>query len=137
MEHITLYFFYRKVYYLKMYCIKDTDISKREKTKIIISVPKSKCSIREIPIPMCLVQIIEAFRSEPNAFVLSGSTVQFVEPRKLQYYFQKYVKEGTLENVNYHALRHTFATRCVELGFEIKSLSEILGHANVNTTLNR
>ena len=42
-----------------------------------------------------------------------------------------------IEHANYHALRHTFATRCVELGFEIKSLSEILGHSNVNITLNR
>lgn len=42
-----------------------------------------------------------------------------------------------IEHANYHALRHTFATRCVELGFEIKSLSEILGHYNVNITLNR
>ena len=42
-----------------------------------------------------------------------------------------------IEHTNYHALRHTFATRCVELGFEIKSLSEILGHSNVNITLNK
>lgn len=42
-----------------------------------------------------------------------------------------------IEHANYHALRHTFATRCVELGFEIKSLSEILGHSNVNITLNK
>ena len=117
--------------------IKNTEPAKTEKTKIIISEPKSKCSIREIPIPACLVEIIETFRSSPDAFVLSGNATQYVEPRKLQYHFQKYVKEGTLENVNYHALRHTFATRCVELGFEIKSLSEILGHANVNITLNR
>ena len=42
-----------------------------------------------------------------------------------------------IPNINFHALRHTFATRCVELGFDIKSLSEILGHASVNITLNR
>ena len=42
-----------------------------------------------------------------------------------------------ISNINFHALRHTFATRCVELGFDIKSLSEILGHASVNITLNR
>lgn len=117
--------------------IKNTGLNEKEKTKVIVSEPKSKCSIREIPIPICLLEIIKPFYTAPNDFVLSGSPIQYVEPRKLQYHFQKYVKEGGLENVNYHALRHTFATRCVELGFEIKSLSEILGHANVNITLNR
>ena len=47
------------------------------------------------------------------------------------------MKASGIELANYHALRHTFATRCVELGFEIKSLSEILGHSNVNITLNK
>ena len=55
----------------------------------------------------------------------------------MQNRFQRYVRESGIKEVNYHALRHTFATRCVEVGFEIKSLSEILGHANVNITLNR
>ena len=55
----------------------------------------------------------------------------------MQNHFQRYVKESGITKANYHALRHTFATRCVEAGFEIKSLSEILGHANVNITLNR
>jgi integrase len=117
--------------------IKNTDLSEKRKTKVIISEPKSKCSIREIPIPACLLEIIESFYSAPNDFVLSGSALKYVEPRNLQYHFHKYVKEVAIENVNYHSLRHTFATRCVELGFEIKSLSEILGHANVNITLNR
>lgn len=117
--------------------IKNTGLNDKEKTRVIVSEPKSKCSIREIPIPICLLEIIKPFYTAPNDFVLSGSDIQYVEPRKLQYHFQRYVREGKLENVNYHALRHTFATRCVELGFEIKSLSEILGHANVNITLNR
>lgn len=55
----------------------------------------------------------------------------------MQNRFKKYVKESGITNANFHTLRHTFATRCVEVGFEIKSLSEILGHANVNITLNR
>jgi integrase len=42
-----------------------------------------------------------------------------------------------LQGVHFHSLRHTFATRCVEVGFEIKSLSEILGHKNPTVTLNR
>jgi integrase len=55
----------------------------------------------------------------------------------LQYKFKKYLQQADVEQANFHALRHTFATRCVECGFEIKSLSEILGHANVQITLNK
>ena len=49
----------------------------------------------------------------------------------------KVLEQAGIEKVNFHALRHTFATRCVEMEFDVKSLSEILGHANVNITLNR
>ena len=55
----------------------------------------------------------------------------------MQNKFKKAIKDCGIENMNFHALRHTFATRCVELGFDIKSLSEILGHSSVNITLNR
>lgn len=51
--------------------------------------------------------------------------------------FKKILSKTMIEDTNFHALRHTFATRCIELGFDIKSLSEILGHASVNITLNR
>ena len=72
----------------------------------------------------------------PSDFLLTGNT-HYLEPRALRYHFKKYSAESGLENVNFHALRHTFATRCVENGFETKTLSEILGHVNVNITLNR
>ena len=68
---------------------------------------------------------------------MTGEKDQFIEPRTLQNRFRNYVEASGIEHANYHALRHTFATRCVELGFEIKSLSEILGHSNVNITLNK
>lgn len=55
----------------------------------------------------------------------------------MQNHFKAYIAESGIDNANFHALRHTFATRCVEVGFEIKSLSEVLGHSNVNITLNR
>lgn len=55
----------------------------------------------------------------------------------MQNRFKAALKNCSVSNANYHALRHTFATRCVELGFDVKSLSEILGHANVNITMNR
>lgn len=55
----------------------------------------------------------------------------------MENHFKTVMAECEIPDVNFHALRHTFATRCVELGFDIKSLSEILGHASVNITLNR
>ena len=55
----------------------------------------------------------------------------------MQNHFRYVLKTCGIANTNYHTLRHTFATRCVELGFDVKTLSEILGHANVSITMNR
>jgi integrase len=108
-----------------------------KKTKILIAAPKSSCSVRTIPLPNELVQILSSYEREENAYVLTGVTEKFVEPRTMQNHFRRITNACGISNVNYHALRHTFATRCVELGFDIKSLSEILGHASVNITMNR
>ena len=117
--------------------IQDTNIGATSQTKVIITEPKSNCSIRDIPLPAFLVEIAERFSSNPKAFVLSGERGKYVEPRTMQNHFKKYIAECGIENANFHSLRHTFATRCIEVGFDIKSLSEILGHSNVNITLNR
>ena len=117
--------------------IQDTDVGATRKTKVIITEPKSQCSTRDIPLPQFIVDTAEKFVDHPKAFVLSGDKNRYVEPRTMQNHFKAYVKESKIEDANYHALRHTFATRCIEVGFEIKTLSEILGHANVNITLNR
>lgn len=117
--------------------IQETDGSAIHKTKVIITAPKSKCSVRSIPLPSFISDIARQFAASPQAFILTGNSKQFVEPRTMQNHFKSLVAESGIEKANFHALRHTFATRCVEVGFEIKSLSEILGHANVNITLNR
>lgn len=109
------------------------------KTKIIIDEPKSQCSKRVIPIPRFAAEVIFEFYGslDPNSYLLTGECEKFTEPRSMEYYFKKCVKESGIQPINFHALRHTFATRCVESGFDVKTLSEILGHANVNITLNR
>jgi len=109
------------------------------KTKVIISEPKSRKSIRDIPLPEFICSFFKRHyeKMPPKAYLLTGRQDKFMEPRLLEYRFKKYMKSCCLEDVNFHALRHTFATRCVENGFEIKTLSEILGHVNVNITLNR
>lgn len=117
--------------------IQETEAGAARRTKIVITEPKSACSVREIPLPPFLVDMAQQFSAPPQAFVLTGDARRFIEPRTMQNRFRSYVAESGIEKANYHATRHTFATRCIEVGFEIKSLSEILGHANVNITLNR
>lgn len=117
--------------------IQDTNVGATTKTKIIITEPKSQCSIRDIPLPAFIVDIAKQFADVPKAFILSGEKKKYIEPRTMQNRFKALVVESKIDDANFHCLRHIFATRCVEVGFEIKSLSEILGHANVNITLNR
>lgn len=107
------------------------------KTKIIITPPKSKDSVREIPIPKFIIDILKKLKRGNNSYVLTGSTDNFIEPRNMQYFFKTVLKKCGIRDVKFHILRHTFATRCVENGFEIKSLSEILGHSSINITLDR
>ena len=108
-------------------------------TELFIGTPKTGSSCRVIPIPSFLKGMIEEFREKKgnSIYFLSPSAYKILEPRNLQYKFQKYLKEAGIEKANFHSLRHTFATRCVEKGFETKSLSEVLGHSNVQTTLNK
>ena len=107
------------------------------KTQILLSAPKSPCSIRFIPIPNHLMDWLLPMQKHPDSFFLTGDTRKFIEPRRMQYYFKHVLKACGIPDANFHILRHTFATRCIEIGFDLKSLSEILGHANVNITLNR
>lgn len=107
------------------------------KTHLVISSPKSQSSLRIIPLPSFLIEMLEPFLSNPNSFLLSGSCVKVVEPRTMQNRFKKIIRQGEIVDANYHSLRHTFATRCVEAGFDVKSLSEILGHSSVKITLDK
>ena len=108
------------------------------KTEVIITEPKSGCSMRIIPLPECLLDKLEIFKSTvPNAYFLTGEQERFIEPRTYYNRFKTYVKASGIKDANFHSMRHTFATRCIDVGFDTKSLSEILGHANVSITLNR
>lgn len=127
-----------KEFYVRrtMQRLHNLDDDTERKTSIEIDEPKSQSSIRKIPIPNELLTYLKnAYVAD--AYVLSGSKNKFVEPRTMENRFKSVLKKCGVEKINFHALRHTFATRCVELGFDVKSLSEILGHANVNITLNR
>lgn len=110
----------------------------KPKTKVIISPPKSICSVRTIPLTDELLTIMK----NPSVFhehgyILTGCDDKFTEPRTMENHFKKVLTESDIAAANFHTLRHTFATRCIEVGFDVKSLSEILGHASVTITMNR
>ena len=105
-------------------------------TEVIVGTPKSKSSVRIIPLPKVIVDTLKSYRNDKSMYVLSGRE-RFIEPRTLQYRFKSFLKKANLPSINFHCLRHMFATNCVKLGFDVKTLSEILGHSSVEVTLNR
>ncbi len=114
-----------------------TEPGEKSKTKIHIGSPKSIASCRTIPISDNIEILCQKMRPDDlDAYVLTG-TEKYMEPRTVQYRMKKYTKLCGLEGVHCHTLRHTFATRSVELGVELKGLSEILGHSSPTETINR
>lgn len=107
------------------------------KTHITVTNPKSYSSIRIIPIPDFLLNNIKKFQGLPNSYILSNKNHNYIEPRTMQNRFKSYLTVAGIEDANFHSLRHTFATRCIEAGFDVKTLSEILGHASVKITLDK
>lgn len=106
------------------------------KSTVMITEPKTDKSNRIIPVPTAIYELIEKHR-KPKGYVIRQANDKFIEPRLMQKKFGEITTACGLENVNFHTLRHTFATRCIESGFDVKTLSEILGHTNVRTTLDR
>ncbi len=109
---------------------------KGQKTKTILyeGKPKSIYSVREIPLSEDTVNILKSIKPSGD-YILKGKCP--VEPRTYENKLKKYLEQAGIKNRNFHALRHTFATNCIESGMDVKSLSEILGHADVQITLNR
>ncbi len=107
-----------------------------KKTSIIIQAPKTVDSIRIVPIPPVLFPLLEANRKEDSGYIISGTKYPWADPRTVQYHFKGILEKCGLEHFNFHMLRHAFATRCIAKGFDIKSLSEILGHSDTRLTLN-
>lgn len=104
------------------------------KTKLIITEPKSERSRRTIPIPKCMIEMLRSFKTDDGCYLLTGEEKP-MEPRAMQYRFSRLLKKLELPHIHYHALRHGWASRAIELGFDVKTLSEILGHSGVELTL--
>ena len=110
-----------------------------KKTEIIIDSSKTESSIRSIPMSDKIYHILKDVykKQSEKAFFLTWSIDQYIETRSYQNMFKRILKASKVKEYNFHILRHTFATNCIKVGMDIKSLSEILGHASVDVTLNR
>ena len=110
-------------------------VSKNGKSQVIIGTPKSKTSVRTVPIPAFVLDILKNYRNG-DFYIITGQSKP-TEPRTMQNRFKTILKLCDIRNVNFHLLRHTYATVCIEKGFDPKTLSELLGHADAAITLNR
>lgn len=121
-------------------CIRVTQTVQRiksndgNKTTLYCAAPKSASSIRTIPLCDALLDLMVQINVE-GEYLLNGKSL--MEPRTYQYMFSRYLKSAFISSKNFHSLRHTFATNCISSGMDAKCLSELLGHSDVKTTMNR
>lgn len=112
--------------------------STEHKTALLVGTPKSSKSMRKIPLPKFLLKMCKEnmqYCANENCYLISGTNTP-IDPRVYQKLYKKVLESAGVKYRKFHAIRHTFATRALELGIDIKTLSEILGHSNVSITLN-
>jgi integrase len=107
------------------------------KTEVILDTPKTKNSIREVPMNKDLLKILKPIKKivNPTFYVLTNE-VKPTEPRTYRTYYKNLMKALELPELKFHCLRHSFATRCIESKCDYKTVSVLLGHSNISTTLN-
>lgn len=126
--------FKNKVLYVNRTVQRIEQQGQKEKTILLEGEPKTACSKREIPLSDEILDLLEKFRHS-GCYIFNGDRP--MEPRTFQNRFSYYQREADVNIKHFHVLRHTFATNCVTNHIDVKSLSEILGHSNVQITLNR
>ena len=106
-------------------------------TEVVIGTPKTKNSLREIPMSKELLKIVRPLKKVMNDeyFILTNEAKP-TEPRTYRNYYKQLLKQLGIPDLKFHGLRHSFATRCIESQCDYKTVSVILGHANISTTLN-
>ncbi len=109
----------------------------KKRTELVIGTPKTKNSIREIPVSKELMKLIRPLKKLMNDdyFVITNEAKP-TEPRTYRNYYKQLLKQLGIPDLKFHGLRHSFATRCIESQCDYKTVSVILGHANISTTLN-
>ncbi len=117
----------------RIYVIEDGN----RRTELILDTPKTKNSIREIPISKDLLRILKPFKKIVNpSFFLLTNDAKPTEPRTYRTYYKSLMRELNMPEIKFHGLRHSFATRCIESNCDYKTVSVLLGHSNISTTLN-
>lgn len=124
-----------KTLYIRRTVQRVPDTGSQTHTKLLEQEPKTVCSKREIPLPNQIYQMLLGFRNDDDIYIFNKKKP--LDPRTFQNRFKKYLKDAGLEQTNFHTLRHSFATNCIECGADVKSVSELLGHSDVKITLNR
>ncbi|MEA5081431.1 MAG: site-specific integrase [Dysgonamonadaceae bacterium] len=106
-------------------------------TELLLDTPKTKNSIREIPMSRGLIKMLKPFKKVVNSsfFVLTNEAKP-TEPRTYRNYYKKLLQDLKIPELKFHGLRHSFATRCIESNCDYKTVSVLLGHSNISTTLN-
>jgi integrase len=114
--------------------IKNLDDESSPKTKLVVDKPKTESSIRIIPLPEILVSILKKYKQENDCYVFTNNTIIPKDPRAVEKYFASVLKRVGIKELNFHSLRHTFATRLREQNVDIKVISELLGHSDWKIT---
>jgi integrase len=117
--------------------VRNFEEEEEEKTVLFVGSPKSRKSLRKIPLPGFLLNMLKegSTQSAEDYYILSRSQKPY-DPRRFQKLYKRILKKAAVTDRKFHAIRHTFATRALELGVDIKTISELLGHSSVSITLN-
>ncbi len=117
----------------RIYIIEDGS----RKTELVLDTPKTKNSIREIPLSRDLLKMLKPIKKiVNNSFYVLTNDAKPTEPRTYRSYYKILMKELGMPDLKFHGLRHSFATRCIESNCDYKTVSVLLGHSNISTTLN-
>lgn len=127
--------FERNVIFVRKTLYRVPPENKGEKTKLIFGEPKTKASKRTIPIADNLKEYLLLKKAASHSDYVISCKNSFAEPRVISYRFKKVLFKANVDKIQFHALRHTFATRCVEQGIDIATLSKLLGHSSIKLTL--